>query len=438
VRGESMKRAVCALLLFGLGSASATAQTPVRLTLPDAIARGIEASHRLAELGARQDAAKAVEDQRKAADAPQMALLSGYTRTNHVDAFRINGGFPIYPDVPDNFRSRFDVQWPIYTGGRTDALTRAAEAESNALSQDREAARADLRLEIAREYWAVLTARASVDVVTQALALIGAHLADVRNLLAVGLVPPSDVLTTEAQQAREQQFLIEAENLRETTSLDFRRLVGLAPDEPFELVDRIDTPPAPSPPTAALADMAKANRPERKAIEIRLEGLGERATAAGAGRLPQIATVGGYDFARPNPKIFPRQDAWKPSWDVGVNVSWSVFDGGRVRAEVAEASANQKAAEERLKDFDVNVSVEVRQRAADVASARAAIAASEVGVRSATEARRVIDERYSAGVATNTEVLDAEVALLQADLDRTRALANVKLAEARLDRALGR
>ena len=46
--------------------------------------------------------------------------------------------------------------------------------------------------------------------------------------------------------------------------------------------------------------------------------------------------------------------------------------------------------------------------------------------------------QYQAGVITQTEVLDAEYALLQAELDRTRALANLRLAEARLARALGR
>jgi outer membrane protein TolC len=121
-----------------------------------------------------------------------------------------------------------------------------------------------------------------------------------------------------------------------------------------------------------------------------------------------------------------------------VNLSWPVFDGGRVRAEVAEAAANRKAAEQRLQEFDVNVAAEVRQRAGDVASARAAIAAADAGVRAATEARRVLADRFSAGVATNTDVLDAQVALLQAELDRTRALANARLAEARLDRAVGR
>jgi outer membrane protein TolC len=49
----------------------------------------------------------------------------------------------------------------------------------------------------------------------------------------------------------------------------------------------------------------------------------------------------------------------------------------------------------------------------------------------------VIAERYRVGVATQADVLDADLALLQAELDRTRAQANVRLAEARLARALG-
>jgi outer membrane protein TolC len=50
----------------------------------------------------------------------------------------------------------------------------------------------------------------------------------------------------------------------------------------------------------------------------------------------------------------------------------------------------------------------------------------------------VLAERYRAGVATSAEVLDAEVAALEAELERTRALANVRLAEAALERAVGR
>ena len=84
------------------------------------------------------------------------------------------------------------------------------------------------------------------------------------------------------------------------------------------------------------------------------------------------------------------------------------------------------------------VALEVRQRLLEIDSGRAAVAAADDAVRAATEARRVVAERYRAGVIAQTEVLDAEVALLQAELDRTRAMAGVRFAEARLARALGR
>jgi outer membrane protein len=437
------------LLLLGVASAASAQAPPLRLTLDEAVARGIEASHRLEELSARQDAAQAIEDQRAAAERPQLAALGGYTRINHVEEFGVpnaGGGFRvIYPDLPNRTSARVDLQWPIYTGGRLDALTRAAGAEVDAAGQDREAARADLRLEITRSFLAVLTARAASDVVRQALERTNAHLTDVRNQLSVGLVPPSDVLTIEAQQAHQRMLSIEAETIFETTTAEFKRLVGLDQGAPVDLVPSGSvgiavgsTQPLDPAILANGAVEARANRPERKSLAFRIVAAEERVASASAGSLPVLTAVAGYDLARPNLKIFPIQDKWTPSWDVGVNVRWSLFDGGRVRAETAEAAANRRVAEARLRDFDAGVEVEVRQRTAELTSAVAAIDAAGVGVKAAAEARRVIAERFSAGVATNMDVLDAQTALLQAELDLTRARATAELANARLQRALGR
>jgi outer membrane protein TolC len=340
--------------------------------------------------------------------------------------------------VPDNLRSRVDLQWPIYAGGRTDALERAARAEVDALGQDRAAAQADLKLEITRTYWALVTARASVQLLEEALTRMDAHLQDVRNRLAAGLVPPNDVLSTEAQRSRQQMLLIEARNLLESATADLRRLTGLPADAPLE-IDATLEPPAPAVTApSALVGQARADRPERRALEIRTQGAEEREAAADAGRLPSLALAGGYDYARPNAKIFPRAADWKTSWDVSVNLNWSLWDGGRVNAEVAESAANRRAVEERLREFDTVLESDVRQRQLDLTSALAAISSAEDGVRSATEARRVVAERFGAGVATNTDVIDAQLVLMQAELDRTRAIANARLAAARLDRALGR
>ncbi len=425
-----------------LSARVAFAQGPaLSLTLEDALARGAANSYRIAELQARSEGAEAAEASRRAAALPLFALNGGYTRTNHVDEFGLSvPGQPpriIYPDVPDNVRTRLDLQWPIYTGGRTDALTRAARAEREATGEDLAAARADLRLEITRAFWALVTAGETEQVVAQALETLSAHVRDLRNRLDQGLIPPNDVLSAEAQQSRERLLAIEARNTRAAAEADLHRLLGI--DEPGRIdpiVPREDTPPVPV--ANPLVQAAKAARPERRALEDRVAGAEARVDVARAGALPQVAFSGGYDYARPNARIFPRAGEWRGSWDLSVNATWLLWDGGRRRADEAEASAAVRAARSRVGEFDRQVTFEVRQRVLDVESSRAAIDAAADGVRAATEARRVVGERFAAGVATSTDVLDAEVALLQAALDRTRAVASARLADARLARAVGR
>jgi outer membrane protein TolC len=427
-----------------LGAAAfARAQSaPVRLTLDEAMARGLQTSHQLAELAARTDQWQAVVQMNDASDRPQVTAIAGYTRTNHVDEFGIQQpGQPpriIYPDVPDNYRTRLDLQWPIYTGGRTDALLRAARAEAAASGEDLSTARADLRLEITRAFWAVVTSNEAVHVLEESLRRVEAHLTDVRNRLAVGLVPPNDVLSAEAHRSRQEGLLIDARMRRDSALADLARLVGLAADTAITLDVALTPAAAPAESPSALAEQARAERPERRAIAQRIAATGARREAAATGTKPQMSVVGGVDYANPNPRIFPRADEWQGSWDAGVTVAWSLWDGGRVKAQVAETAAAERAFRERLLDLDTRIEVDVRQRGLELESSLAAIRAAEDGVRSATEARRVVTDRFNAGVATSTDVLDAQTDLLTAELERTRALANSRLAEARRARALGR
>jgi outer membrane protein TolC len=415
----------------------------LRLTLPDAIDRALRASHRIGEVQARQDAATAAVASRSAADMPTLSLLGGYMRTNHVDAYAIPGGAlkpptVIYPDVPDNWRSRVDVQWPIYTFGRFDALERAARSEVTAAEKDVSTSTADVRLDATRAFWALVTANESVRVVEEALTLVEAHLRDVKHMRDVGLLAPNDVLSVEARASRQQVQLIEARNMRDVAEADLRRVTGLAPDVAI-MIDAVLEGPLEALPTydQLLAD-ARAGRSERQALQARVAAIGERRTAVAAGLKPTIAVAAGFDYSRPNPRIFPRAAEWNDSWDVGVNVAWPLWDGGRVKADVAEVAANQRAVEQRLAEFDSVLDFEVKQRRLDLEAAREAIRAATDEVTSATEARRVVSERFKAGLVSNTEVLDAQQALLVAQFDRTRALAAARLAQARLDRAVGR
>lgn len=454
-------------LLAGVAPAAAQDPAPIVLTLDEAISRALESSQRLADAQARQEGTQAAVDARVAATKPTFVMSGGYTRTNHVDEFGVpqpNGMLRvIYPDIPDNFLTRASMRWPIYTGGRTGALVRAAEAESRAAAADIETARADLRLEVVRVYWALVTAGESVRVVEEALARADAHLRDVRSRFDNGLIPPNEVTAVEAQRARQELHLIETRNLRRRVLEDLRRLTGIdAEILPAEKLAEIAIGPGPTAlpaardlPEATAGRAAKSGqsdatvgpgpvargpvaRAEWQALQERIVAAAERVTSVQAARKPTIEVTGAADYANPNPRIFPRMDAWRTSWEAGVHATWTLWDGGRVAADAAQAAAQVTALRARLADLDALIATDIRQRQLDLTSARAALVSADAGVRAASETRRVVAERFTVGVATSTDVLDAEVALLQAELDRTRTLANIRLAEARLHRAMGR
>jgi OMF family outer membrane factor len=260
---------------------------------------------------------------------------------------------------------------------------------------------------------------------------------DVRHQLDAGLVPPNDVLTAQAQEARQRMLSIQSRVAREMAEADLARLVGLDPGARLTPAATLE-PPALDARVEALVAEARQQRPERQALGARVAAAELRLRAAGAGRRPTVAVAGGVDYARPNPRIFPRLADWRESWDAGVNVSWPIFDGGKAKSEAAEAEAAVRVVQARLAEFDSIVALEIRQRASELESSRAALEAADVAVQASTEARRVVGERFAAGVAVSTDVVDAQVAILQAQLDRTQAIASARLAEARLNRALGR
>jgi outer membrane protein TolC len=436
---------LCLSFLLAVSGAAVKAQPEaavVRLTLEDAIARGPQASHRLEEVIDRGAAARAVTAQRHAATLPRLSGQAGYTRTNHVEAFGVplpdNQLRVIYPDIADNYRTRADLQWPLYTGGRLAALERAAQGEAVALSSDAAALRDDLRLDIARAYWTLVSAIESVRVLDESLAQVAAHLGDAQNRLQAGLIPPNEVLSVEAQQSRQRMLRIQAAGNRDIAEAVLARLTGfapgtrLAPDTPLEL------PSTTIDPFNALLETAQQNRSDRRALAERVSAAAQRIDAASAGGRPTVAVGGGFDYGRPNPRIFPRQGSWQESWDASINLDWPIFDGGRTKAEVAEAAASRRAAAARLAEFDSVLGLELRQRLSELASSRAAIAAADDAIRAATEAHRVVGDRFSVGVATSTDVLDAQIAIVQAGLDRTQALAALRIAEAGLSRAAGR
>ena len=341
--------------------------------------------------------------------------------------------------------TRVAGQWPIYTAGRVGALERAAEAEASAAGADLDTARADLRFEVTRAYWAVATSTEAVRVLKESVARAESQVRDARQRLDVGLVPPSDVLTFEAQQSSEELQLIEATNLLESSLIDLRRLIGADPDAAIEISDRLDTPlgsgtipPQNAAEAATLVSEALKQRPELQALAFRIEGAQARQAAAGTGNKPTVVLGAGYDFAKPNAKIFPREDVWQTVVGRRRQLQLDVLRQ-RPHPRRSGRGRRQRACHRGAPEGPGHGGLGRRPAAAS----RSPL---EPGRGPRRRDRRPRRDRGPAGPRRplrrrrrhHHRRPGRAGALLAAELARARAFASVRLAEARLQRAVGR
>jgi OMF family outer membrane factor len=440
-----IRTATALLLLAAWAAPAAMAQQPLVLSLDEAIARGLADAPSLAEARAREAAAGSGVAAQAALRRPVVTTISGVLRTNHVDEFGVpqagGGTRVIFPDIPTNVRARAEVTLPIYTSGRIAELVASAASTHDAARADSARTAADLRLSITTAYYTLLYARARTEVLVRALERADSSLETVRSRVDAGVLAPNDVLSAEAQRARQNVQLIQARHDAALAEVELARLIGADPGQPIALTTPVEQPIAGSAeaaatPADALVERARRDRPERQALVARERSRRSTAGALRAATRPHVNVLAAVEPARPNARFVPRVDEWNTGWDVAVNASWTVWDGGRSRAESAGAAAEADALGHRVTDFDRSVGVEVRQRLLDVEGARAALAAAGEAVRAAAEASRVLGERFLVGVATNTEVLDADLDWLEAELDQTRLGAALRLSEARLVRAV--
>jgi outer membrane protein TolC len=420
----------------------------LRLSVDEAVRLALQSSPRLERLGALEAAAGAEERGARAGRWPELEVGGGYQRRSNVPELQIAQPSPdpdvpgrfvtIFPNIPDNWSLRANLTWPVYTGGRVGGRIEAATQGLLAAGLDREAARNDLVLDVKRAYWGLVSAREAVRVFTDAMRAFDAHLEDARNLERFGMAARNEVLAVQVQRDRAELNQLEAEAGAQVAEADLRRLLGTPSHARLEATEPLAAGPLPPPDVEALVAEAGSARPDRAALVARIAASDALADVERGWRLPQVAVTGGYLYANPNRIIVPPEEAWKDTWDVGVSLSWSLFDGGRRSAAEARAEAEAEAARQQLREIDRAIRLEVTRRALELRTAEKRLRVAGRAVESAKENQRVAADRYREGLIPSSELLDAEVEFVRAEVSRTEALATLRLAAAGLERAVGK
>ena len=439
-----MRVATAFLLLgaLGPGPVSGQEQQVIRLTLEEAIDRAIAHSPHLRQLGARESAAERAVSEAEAGEKPQVELSAGYTRYSNVPEFlgpnQEEGGQPLFPNIPNNARARIGASYPLYTGGRTDGQVEAARGEMRSAEDRHEAARRDLILETREAYWGLVTSEQRVAVLTENLAAFEAHLVDARNRERFGLAARNEVLAVEVERDRAELDRLRAETSSRLARANLARLLGLGTRDTIEPMETLIPLAVSAEDSEALVSLALQNRPELSALRAQVAAAEARARVEKSTALPQVSVGAGYLYAHPNARYLPPVAEWNDNWEVGVNMALSLFDGGRASAGEARARAEAESTRAELADLEERIRLEVLSALLEVENAEASVEVSGRALEAATESHRVAADRYREGVILSSELLDAEVALLRAGLDRTQALAAQHLAAAALNRALAR
>jgi outer membrane protein len=428
----------------------------MRLTLSEAIAQALTCSARLEALSAIRRGADAGERAARVAGLPSLDLSAGYTRYSHVPEFALQRPDgtrqTIAPNIPDAWRMRATATLPLWTGGRISETVEAARNERLASGSDLEAGRAELVLETTSAYWNLGKLREQVSVMREALAAYDVHLQDAQNRAKNGLAAHNELLAIQVERDRAELGLVQSSGAATVAAENLRRLIG-APGETFIAVlddpgiavdgPSGDTEHAGSPvyrqhEADSLVTVALSRRPERTAMVARVQAADARTRAEGKARWPQIATVAGYDYANPNRRLTPPQERWKQTWYASVHLEIPVFDFGRTSAATARARAQFDALRQQVEDLDRRIRQEVTSLAIEEYTAKSVLTVATRAVESAKENQRVTRDRYREGLATSSDLLDAEVLSLRAALDQTDAQTRMLMARANLARAVGR
>jgi len=329
------------------------------------------------------------------------------------------------------FSNQLTLSLPIYTGGKLEGLIDQAKLNFKVSNLNVDATKQQLKLSATTGYFTVLQTRNLLEVSKQSVDDFGGHLKNVQLQLDAGTVALSDVLQTQVQLANAQDGLIKAQNNYDLAEANLNNIIGLPLDGEIKLKENLKYQQY----SLNLNDCvqyALVNRPEMVQAQASVAIARDQVKIAHSGALPTLGFNATNGWEANN---FP--GAQNSNWTVSMTTSLNVFDSGLVKSQVKQAEYGVTTAQEQARQTRDTISLQVRQAFLSMNEAEKRIDTSQVAVNQAQEDFRMSQVRYEAGVGTNLDVIDAELALTQAKTNYIQALYDYNTSKALLDQAMG-
>ena len=414
-------------IVLGLMSAQTAFAAAVEINLDKAIEMALKTNPTVKISEAQSSVALAQKDEAKASRWLSIDYTHKTARGGYYDPDPSSSQY-----APRNSHTNgFTASIPLYTGGKLSGTIEQAVQNYKSSEYGVDESYQAVKLSATNGYYAVLQAIDTVKLSKDSVERLSAHLQNVQAQYDVGVVAKVDVLRSQVELANAEQNLIKAQNAYDLAVADLNNIIGLPHGTELNVTESLQYSKYDNPMENCI-NFALANRPELFQAEAGIEAAKAAVKVAKSGYMPQVAASASNDWSSTS---WPGDD--NQNWGVGVSVSMNVFDSGVTAAKVNASEASLYKAEETYRQTKDSVQLDVRNNYLSLREAEKRIATSKVAVDSAEEDYRISQLRYQAGVGTNIDVMDAQVALTQAKNNYVQALYDYNTSSAALAKAMG-
>jgi outer membrane protein len=417
-------------------AAGPPAPTAISLSLSNCLSLALTKDPGLAARSAEVAQARAQRDGAAGARWPSVHALGNYAYATlpQVMAMPTANGQPM---VFDRNLAGGDVvaALPLFTGGQLSSRLNAARLLEAAAQHRLVRTREELLFSVSAAFYSQLGQRHIVESVEFSQRTLAAHRQRIRDLLEAKKAVRVDLLRTEVRLADVQQRLVQENNL---LAIQQRLLATLLGGGQPVFADGELPVTLQSATTEGALVLAEDHRADLLAARREVDAQKQKVAVARGAHWPQVYGRAAYsERYAPDADLLPGQSDELHTGFVGVTVDLPLFEGGQISARVREEEARLTAAQERLRQLDLQIQLEVESAALNVNSSRERALATAKSVEQARESLAIERDKYNAGKGTIVDVLDAQSALLEAQTAYYRALADHQIALAQLQLAEG-
>ncbi|SIR58706.1 TolC family protein [Chryseobacterium sp. RU33C] len=432
---KRINNSVIALSLF-VGMANANAQEKRALTLDEAVQLGIQNSKNLKIDAARIEEATADLLEAKNRQLPELKVSGSYMYLPikpNVD-IKLPGlaGGAGGPEIHQVVYGSANLSVPIYSGGRIKYGIQSAKylVEASKLSTEND--KIAIAYNVAQAYNNLFKANQSIKVFEENLAASQKRDETFLKMENNGLIARNDRLKANLQTSNIELQLLEAKNNYNIANINMDLLLGLPETTEITVDENYIEEGSDVKPVDFYVTEARENRKDLQALAQQRKAAELGSKAAKAENLPSIAFTGGY-VAADIPKFLTVYNAI----NVGIGVSYNLSNLWKENSSLRQSQAREKqlaATDELLND---NIKLDVNREYQNTDYSKKRIAVFEKSAEQANENYRITKNKYDNGLATMTELLDADAAQIAANVGVINAKADAALAYRKLLQTTG-